>query len=177
MESSCSNQSGPLSSSSVPTLELGCDSSMYGGGGLSHDHCYTWEYDNHHLEKFPDIHHLEAVNILVAYMTLANTLAPQPARILIWTDNMASAWALMSGRTKDPILGACARQLWLYGSTTSHEIEIHHKKGTDIPTADALSRMAKDANKACFVQYNIIHSNLKMLKPVLNNHVFCHPHL
>lgn len=46
-----------------PTMDLECDSSLYGGGGLSHPYCYAWVYDTSHVKKFQDIHHLEAVNI------------------------------------------------------------------------------------------------------------------
>lgn len=160
-----------------PTVELECDSSMFGGGGLSHPYCYMWQYEDHHTKKFKDIHHLEAINILVAYTTLAKPYAAAPSRIIIWTDNIALAWALTTGRTKDPVLGACARQLWLCAATTSHEIEIRHKKGTAIPMADALSRMTRDPNKARFVNDNVKRFNLLMLQPAINNHVFFHPYL
>lgn len=80
-----------------PTIELECDSSLNGGGGVSTPFCYTWIYNPEHKAAFPNIHHLEAVNILVAYQTLANCWAIHPARIIIYTDNMASSCVLSSG--------------------------------------------------------------------------------
>lgn len=160
-----------------PVLEVECDSSLFGGGGMARPYCYTWQYPDHHMLRYPNIHHLGAINILVAYLTLAKPRAPTPARIIIWTDNSASAYALTSGRTKDHILGACARQLWLYASTASHEIKIRHKMGYEIPVADALSRMTKDENKARYANKAILDFHLQVLNPVLNDYVFFHPDL
>lgn len=153
-------------------INIECDSSMFGAGGVATPYCYAWEYSTEHMNRFTDIHHLEAINIIVAYQTLAAPQKITPATVIIWTDNMASSWALSTGKTKDQVLAACARQIWLFAATNSHEIEIRHKKGLDIPIADALSRMSRDLVKAKVVKSAVESHNLVFVTPILNDYVF-----
>lgn len=81
-----------------PIIELECDSSLLGAGGMSHPFCYSWKYTSAHRETFPNIHHLEAVNILVAYNTLATQHNIRPAKVIIYTDNMASSCVLCTSQ-------------------------------------------------------------------------------
>ena len=120
-------------------FHLDCDSSLVGGGGNSSTHYYIMQYSEDHIRLYKPIHRLEAVNLLIAYRTLA-PLDSQGVRIVITTDNLGSQLALETGRTHEPVLATCARQLWLEASLHDHVIEIRHKKGTEIPLADALSR-------------------------------------
>lgn len=115
-----------------------CDSSLHGGGGNS-DRCfYKWKYPAEHQRRYTSIHMLEAINLLVAYRTLCPTDNTAGKCIVIATDNIASHFALMSGRTKDPVLGACARELWLEAARADHDIQIIHKPGIDIPPGSVI---------------------------------------
>lgn len=161
-----------LFSSQKQEVHIECDTSLFGGGGVALPYCYTWPYPQHHMGKYSDIHQLEALNILVAYQTLAIQQQINPAKIIIWTNNMASSWVLSTGKTKDNTLAACARQIWFLAASNSHEIEIKHKKGSDIPLADALSRMSKDPIKARLVSQAVASQGLVFLTPVINDYKF-----
>ena len=100
---------------------------------------YTLQYTPEQQRKYPLIVHLEAINLLIAYRTLL-PVDTQGFIITVYTDNMASSQALHTGRATDPILAACARQLWLEAARRDHQVVIKHKRGVDIPLADALSR-------------------------------------
>lgn len=152
--------------------EIECDSSLHGGGGNTNSHFYAWKYSHQHMDNFPHIVHLEAINILVAYKTLGPTFKLQPAKIVIWTDNITSSFALQSGRTKDDTLGACARELWLQASIFNHEVEIKHKRGELIPLADALSRRFHDPAKARTADSLIDLRHLQPVQPVIRNYKF-----
>lgn len=89
-----------LFSPDKPILYVQCDSSLFGGGGVAPPFCYSWEYSPHHMQKYTDIHHLEAINLIVAYQTLIVPQAMTPANVVIWTDNIASAWALTCSKIK-----------------------------------------------------------------------------
>lgn len=78
----------------------------------------------------------------------------------------------MSGKTKDPVLGACAREMWLLAAKADHDIDIQHRCGALIPLADALSRYSSDLNKATLADQLIHERNLKQLRPCLSNYVF-----
>ena len=120
-------------------FEIECDSCLQGGGGHSTTAFYSLPYTDHHKECFTHITQLEAVNLLVAYRTLASA-APGGFRVVIKTDNLSSKHALTTGRTKDPVLAACARELWLEAAKNNHDIDIRHKPGIELVLADALSR-------------------------------------
>lgn len=130
-----------------PKIEIECDSSLIAGGGNTKGYYYAWQYNQQHKNGCPHIFQLEAINI-VAYKTLAPPLHLSPANVIIWTDNIKSSYALQTGRTKDGLLAACAREIWLQAARLNHHVEIKHKSGTLIPLADALSRMFHDKEKA-----------------------------
>lgn len=87
-----------------------CDACLNGGGGNSATHYYKWRFDQQHMNRFKNIHSLEAVNLLVAYVTLAPLSYHKRLTVILLTDNIASSFALSTGKTKDTILGLCARQ-------------------------------------------------------------------
>lgn len=155
-----------------PEVEIQCDSSLLGGGGLAGKYCYEWKYPQTHRQRFKNIHQLEAVNLLVAYSTLAHLVAEPGCLIVISTDNISSSIALQTGRTKDIVFGNCARELWLLAAINNHIIEIRHKPGTLIPMADALSRKSHDPTKAAYVQQTIKDRALVMVAPRLNGYKF-----
>lgn len=153
-------------------IHIECDSSLVGGGGNSDCSFYKWKYPSAHIEKYPSIHMLEAINLLVAYRTLCPRGTTAGKCIVIATDNLASHYALSSGRTKDPVLGACARELWLEAACADHQIEIIHKEGTLIPLADALSRYYSDPAKATISLELANQRNLSEIEPILNGYTF-----
>ena len=60
--------------------------------------------------------------------------------IRVNTDNAASQQVLSSGKGRDPVICACAHQLWLLATSFNFELEIIHKPGSELILADALSR-------------------------------------
>lgn len=148
-------------------IYIECDSSLHGGGGNS-EQFYKWKYPSHHTDRYPSIHMLEAVNLLVAYKTLSPERGTAGKCIVITTDNLASHFALTSGRTKDPVLG----ELWLGAARDDHEIQIVHKGGTLIPLADALSRFYQDPSKAAISLELTARRNLIEVAPKLTGYSF-----
>lgn len=157
----------------APTLNniyIECDSSLTGGGGNSNTLYYAWKYSDQHLRKYDHIHQLEAINLLVAYRTLCPRNNTQGSRIVMITDNMASSMALSTGKTKDAVLAACARNLWLEAAKADHEIAIQHRHGTLIPLADALSRQHFDSAKAKQADLMIRNRGLNRVDPILSGY-------
>lgn len=149
-----------------------CDSSLEGGGGNSNSQFYKWKYTDQHIKKYPSIHMLEAINLLVSYRTLCPPTGMEGKCIVLLTDNLASHFALTSGRTKDQTLSACARELWLEAARADHEIQICHKPGTDIPLADALSRFYSDSSKAALALKLTAQLGLSEISPKLSGYTF-----
>ena len=120
-----------------------CDSTKQGGGAFSETHFYTEIYDTALTEKLTNIAQYEALNLVHALSLL---LPPDPVNyvVRINTDNLASQMVLTSGKGRDNILCACARQIWLIAAMGSFELQIVHKPGVTLILADALSRFATD---------------------------------
>lgn len=129
------------------------------------------------MRNYHHIHHLEAINLIVAYRTLMPKWDTRGARIVMITDNMASSLALTTGKTRDSTLAKCARQLWLEAAKADHEISIQHRPGLSIPLADALSRAHSDDAKAQQADLLIRNRKLSRVCPVLNGYVFFNIHL
>lgn len=149
-----------------------CDSSLYGAGGHDDNKYYTWVYTVGHRTTYKDIHHLEAINVVVAYKTLAPTISTRPVTVCIWTDNMASSLALETGRTRDTVLAACAREIWLLAARYNQSVTIRHISGSKIPLADALSRASFDNRLDKEAQKYVTRLGLRQTAPVLDQYKF-----
>lgn len=153
-------------------IDITCDSSMTGGGGHSNSHYYSWVYSEKHRLQFPAIHQLEATNLVVAYRTLCPKSGTAGKNIVLITDNLSSAYALSTGCTRDSVLSACAREMWLQAAVADHDILFRHMPGVDIPLADALSRQHDDSSKKAYaVPLKITNSRcVTLIFMVLNSY-------
>ena len=119
--------------------QIECDSCLSGGGAFSPEHFFHEKYDKDFISRFTTIHSLEAVNLVEAVATLRPQVA-RGARIVVNTDNQASAQSLQSGKCTDSDLGLCSRELWLLAAIHNFELQVMHKPGALLVLADALSR-------------------------------------
>lgn len=156
----------------VKCFYIECDSSLTGGGRNSDLAFYSWQYTKAHINKYTAIHQLEVIYLLVAYRTLSPPLGTQGQCIIMVTDNISSAYALTTGRTKDSVLAACSRELWLEAARADHDIHIVHKPGGEIPLADALSRAYIDHSKAKLTQDIVPSRGLIQICPKLAGYCF-----
>ena len=85
-----------------------------------------------------NIAHLEMVNILVALKVFCRQWAGK--RVMVHCDNQAVVCVLQSGKVRDPFLGACARNVWLWAATFDIELTYVHVMGKYNRAADLLSR-------------------------------------
>lgn len=73
-----------------PQYDIECDASLTGAGGNSTSHCYQWVFSAGNLKRFKIIHHLEAINVLIAIRTLVPHCPSSPCDVVVWTDNLPS---------------------------------------------------------------------------------------
>ena len=82
------------------------------------------------------------LNIVVVLKIWANQWSNKKLRIKC--DNMAVVEVLTSGRTRDPVLALCARNVWLISAMYNISIHIEHIPGKNNVIADLLSRFQFD---------------------------------
>lgn len=113
-----------------PCFEIECDACLSGGGGFSNRQYYSTQFPHEWRERY-HISQIEALNTLVAVKTLLpRDLANHIIRIK--TDNAASAAVLVSGRSHDPVLAACSRELAMIVVLQQLEIDVVHVPGTRV---------------------------------------------
>lgn len=135
-EANCTRLIQPV----LRTVLIECDACLQGAGGWCKQSGKVFNY------KFPDhftnnyhITQLEALNIVVAIKTFIPEFT-SPHRFLIHTDNEAAMFTINSGRTRDPILAACAREVALIAAQRQATVELVHVPGISLTLVDALSR-------------------------------------
>ena len=107
----------------------------------------------------------EALNIVQALKTLIPPDTRQ-ARILVQTDNIAAMYSLNTGKTQDPILAACAREIWLISALQELDILITHTPGVELVLADALSRRSFNSTLSSLADSLVTKGGLTRAKPV-----------
>ena len=121
--------------------QLFIDACLTGVGGIWGHRVYAAPIPQ--FQNFqPSITHLEMLNLLIALRLWASHWAQSSA--YIFCDNMAVVQVASSGRTRDPFLGACIRNIWLITATHDIELEVKHIQGNKNVLADALSRIYSD---------------------------------
>ena len=147
----------------LPTFGIQCDACLEGGGGFSDTHFYSTQFTD---PIFSDMHisQIEAFNILLAI----KTLLPQNARslcVVITTDNSAAMHTLNTGKTRDPILAACSRELWLFAAVRELKVVVNHAPGASLVLADALSRRHMSQFHDDVATQMVRHLGLSQLPP------------
>ena len=112
------------------------DACLTGLGGRYNNKVYHLPVVKHFQNL--GIVHLEMVNILVAVRIFA--LDWQHRSILVRCDNAAVVQVLNNGKTKDPFLATCARNIWYCMAHHDINLSFSHVLGKNNQVADLLSR-------------------------------------
>ena len=114
------------------------DACLDGLGGVWNNYVYHIPITHGNMQW--TIVHLEMINILVALRAFAAHWAGKS--LLIKCDNQAVVNVLTHNKTRDALLGACARNVWQVAALHDIDLTYVHIMGKDNETADLLSRWA-----------------------------------
>ena len=129
------------------TTEL--DACLVGLGGRFKNFVYHLPVVRHYRNL--SIVHLEMINILVAIKVFGHMWHRQ--LILVKCDNDAVVQVLTSGKTRDPFLATCARNIWQEAAVRDIELKYVHIMGKQNKIADLLSRWENTA-----AQYHLLNT-------------------
>lgn len=128
----------PTSAWSSPDAVFATDACLSGCGGLTCHQFFHIEFPRKVKDKFPSIHHLEVLAILLAARLWGSQW--RGLRLLVYCDNAAVVSSLNSGRVQDSILAACLRELWFLAASHEFELRAVHLSSAANRLADLLSR-------------------------------------
>jgi hypothetical protein len=123
---------------STPHIQVHVDSCLSGCGGFWNMKYYHREFPKFIVDAQYPICYLEMLNILVALRLWGEMW--QDEQVLLFCDNSATVAVLSNGRSRDAFLLSCARHIWLITATRRISLTVRHKPGTEMDTADCLSR-------------------------------------
>ena len=121
---------------SVQFLHL--DACLTGMGGVWRDCVYATPL--HNLGGLDlKIVHLEMLNLVIALRTWGSSWCH--SSITVYCENLGVVCVVKTGKTKDPFLALCLRNIWLLTAHYDTDLDIAHIPGCQNTIADALSRI------------------------------------
>ena len=118
--------------------ELELDSCLTGCGAYNGSEFYATRFPAAVLDVQHCIAHLELLNVVVALKVWRGGWRGR--RVRVACDNTNACLAINSGRSKDPYIQSCVRELFLYCAAGDIELRADHTPGRLLTRADALSR-------------------------------------
>ena len=117
-------------------LEL--DACLTGCGACTEQQFYSEEFPQQVLEAAHSIAHLELLNVVVALKVWCEAWKGQ--KVQVACDNSNACLAVQTGRSRDPFMQHCAREIFLYATSYDIQVQVIHQPGVQMVRADALSR-------------------------------------
>ena len=118
--------------------ELELDSWLTGCGAYNGSEFYATRFPTAVIEENHCIAHLELLNVVVALKVWRSTWRGR--RVRVACDNTNACLAINSGRSRDPYIQSCVRELFRYCAAGDIELRAEHTPGRLLTRADALSR-------------------------------------
>ena len=131
------------------TIEL--DACLTGFGGR----WGSWVYHVPIEKEYKNlaITQLETLNILVALRLFA--FYWHRKKVHVRCDNLAAVQVLTSGKTRDPFLAACARNVWMVAAQADIQVKYSHIPGSKNEVADILSRWTNSDAQISFLHCKV----------------------
>ena len=148
----------------VPTIPhvISVDSCSTGCGGVFRDQCYHYEYPAEITAAGLSACHLEMLNCLISLRLWSKDLRGET--ITLNSDSQIAVNVLQHGRSRDPFMLQCARNVWMLLSLYQITLISEHVSGESlILSADALSRYHLGGEFKERADYLIVSNNLTVV--------------
>ena len=128
----------PSSIWSEPDVTFATDSCLVGCGGFNSVEYFHSRFPKDIEDQQLPIHCLEMLTVLLAVRLWGSCL--QSLKVQIYCDNESAVKVINSGKTKDPFLASCIREIWLEVSKYDFQLRAVHLPGEENRVPDWLSR-------------------------------------
>ena len=119
------------------------DACLTGCGGMFGNQFFHRQFPEFVAQKNPSIVHLECLTVMVAIKFWAKNWTG--LKITIYCDNEAVCSCISSGRTKDPLLLNCLREICYFASLYEFQLRALHLSSSANRLCDILSRWHLDS--------------------------------
>ena len=135
------------------TVEV--DSCLSGGGGICEGvGFFAVTYPPSIVTCDFPIAALECLNLLISLRLWCDQWRGK--HVLLFCDNWSVVCALQSGRAREPLIQGALREIWWLAALNDIELTVRHKPGSELVTADALSRLATSADQRLRFQHILL---------------------
>lgn len=134
------------------------DSCLKGGGAMNGRAAYMYAYPGK-MHVSIHITQLEAINCLIAIRALVNDSCNGKI-VQVHCYNLAVIHSFHNNKSKDRVLNAVARAIWIFAARQDNEFRFNHIPGVDMHKADLLSRAYTSPDLYIKAQNMIAHDNL-----------------
>ena len=121
-----------------PDVIFSTDSTLDGCGGISDKQYFHSSFPAFLKEQDLPIHKLELLTVIVAVRLWGPRC--RGMKVVIYCDNEPAVSVINTGKSRDPFMATCIRELWLVVASNLFELRAIHLPGVDNRVADALSR-------------------------------------
>ena len=142
----------------LPSIPIYVNACLTGMGAAMDNKAYTACIPDRIRNK-GNIVHFEMINLVIAVHKWLDHI--QNSRVTMYCYNAAVVDVCRNLKTKDPILGACIRNLFMMNARFNIDFECKHIRGDLNVVADALSRKY-DASNVFSKHKNYICSNYEL---------------
>ena len=125
-------------------LQFTTDASLHAGGATCFNDCFTCEFSKDIVHSAQHITALELYTIVVAVKFWAHKLHQR--KFIVSCDNEAAVTVVNSGKSKDPFMQRCLRELWFTAAVYDCELTARHIPGVHNVLADTLNRWHADSS-------------------------------
>ena len=122
--------------------QLELDACLTGCGACTGSQYYAEQFPDRILNRAHTIAHLELLNIVVAVKVWRTQWSGR--KVQVYCDNSNACIAATTGRSRDPFIQECVRELFLFKAAHDIELKVSHRPGAQMDRADALSRAHTD---------------------------------
>ena len=112
-----------------PDVNFATDSCLVGCGGIYAAQYFHSSFPEEIVEQQLPIHCLEMLTVLIAVRLWGASL--QSLKVQIYCDNEPAVKVINSGKTKDPFMASCIREIWLEVSKHGFQLRAVHLPGEE----------------------------------------------
>ncbi len=144
---------------SKPDMHCSVDACLQGAGGYCQGQYFHFEFSEDVIENAKHINGLEIYTLMVACRVWGDQFRGK--NIQLFSDNMATVEVFRSGKSADPFMSSCLRDILFEAASNEFQVRLKHLTTTENRLSDLLSRWSIDPKNGELFHKETAHVNTK----------------